>query len=368
MAETQEVEGLVRSKFTVKEFFVLPEGELEFQIVYDGQTKSKFAQLEAEISSTGYRPELAGTEEEAVLTVRRAGAERKNPSRTTVILALFTLASVVVFAIGEVLNYQELAPSVSSYFVLFAFAIGAMVILGAHELGQRVVGRRTRAGHANSYLIPWIPFFPPGPSLGFTSTQREPALNRDALFDTVLAGPLFVLAFALVIYALGDVTSTQSTLLYQWATTPNSPTLTNPSVLESAVDFILGPVLPKVAANALPVSPLADAATIGFIILFMDLLPLGTFDGGLMMNAAGGERAVRVATYLAAFGLLVIDTPTYWALAVFALLLAGRPANLKLLDNVSGLSAYRRWIFVGSLVLAFLCLPIPHNLGTISLP
>ena len=368
MSETQDVEALIRSKFTVKDFFALPDGELEFQIPYDKGSKEKFAQLEAEIAPKGYRPELTGTTEEAILTVRKPSAEDKKPSRMTVILALFTLASVVVFAIGEVLNYEQLAPSVSSYYVLFAFAIGTMAILGSHELGQQLVSRRRRAGHANSYLIPWIPFFPPGPSLGFNSAQREPALNRDALFDTVLAGPLFILAFALIIYAIGDVTSTQSTLLYQWATTPNSPMLTNPSALESAMDFILGPVLPKAVAGALPTSPLADAATIGFIILFMDLLPMGTFDGGLLLNSARGEKAVRISTYLAAFVLLLIDTPTYWALAVFALLLAGRPANLKLLDSVSGLSRSRQWVFAGALVLAFLCLPFPHNLGTISLP
>ena len=368
MAGLPDLEGLIRSKFTVKEFFALPEGELEFQVAYTSETKAAFARLESELSPQGYRPELTGTKDEAVLTIRRSGPERKETSRAPVVLALFTLASVVVFAIGEVLNYQQLAPAVSGYYVLFAFAIGTMAVLGGHELGQLVFSRRRRAGHASSYLIPWLPFLPPAPSLGFTSSQREPALNKDALFDTVLAGPLLMLAFALVIYAIGDVTSAQSALLYQWAHNGNSTRLTNPNVIEASMDAILGPVLPKAVAGALPISPLADAATVGFIIIFIDLLPMATFDGGLLLNTAWGENAVRVVTYFTAFGLLILDTPTYWALAVFALLLAGRPSNLKVLDGISGLTRSRQWIFVGALVLAFLCLPVPHNLGTISLP
>ena len=368
MSGQQDLEQLVRSKFKVKEFFALPDGEFEFQVEYDERTKRGFEQLESEASSRGYRPELSGSKEECVLSIRKAEPEKKDASRFTVVLALFTCAAVVVFAIGEVLNYQQLAPSLSEYYVFFSFAACTMLLFGAHELGQRMMATRRKGGHASSYLIPWLPFFPPAPSLGFTSTQRAPALNRDHLFDTVIAGPLFILALALVIYAMGDITAAQSPLLYQWAHNGNATRLTNSNAVQASMDAILAPVLPRAVPFALPVSPLADAATIGFILVFIGLLPMATFDGGLLSLSAWGERAARALTYLSAFGLLLVDTPNYWALAVLVLLLAGRNYGLKLLDGVSGLSPSRQWVFIGTLVLAFLCLPIPHNIGTLALP
>jgi hypothetical protein len=109
---------------------------------------------------------------------------------------------------------------------------------------------------------------------------------------------------------------------------------------------------------------------VGFILAFIGLLPMTIYDGGLLSCIAWGERAARVTTYLSVLLLLLIDMnyATYWAVAIVALLLAGRPVRLKLLDEVSALSSSRRWVFIGSLVLAFLCLPVPHSLATFPLP
>ncbi len=366
--QAADPEQLVRATFNVKEFFALPGEELEFQITYEADTKGKFSKLYSELSKSGYRPELTGTRDECVLTLKKAEATHAKASRFTVILALLTLASIVVFALAEVLNYEELAPSVPSYFVFIGFAAGAALLVGAHELGQRLLARRRNAGRANSYLIPWLPFLPPAPSLGFATAQREPAMNRDCLFDTVIAGPLAILALAIIIYVIGDLTAAQSTLLYQWAHNGNATRLTNPNAIEMSIDVILGPVLPKIAPNALAISPLADAATVGFILVFIGLLPMAFFDGGFLSALAGGPGLARVTSYLSVVALMVFDTPTYWALAVLALLLTGRPFQPKVLDEVSELSWSRRWVFALSVVAAFLCLPFPHNLGTFSLP
>ncbi len=366
--QSTDPEQLVRSMFTVKQSFALPGGELEFQIAYAADTKGKFSRLHSELLTKGYRPELTGTKDDCVLTLKKAEPAHAKASRFTVILALLTLASIVVFALAEVLNYEELAPSVPSYFVFIGFSAGTALIVGAHELGQRLLAKRRNAGHANSYLIPWLPFLPPAPSLGFATAQREPAVNRDGLFDTVIAGPLAILALAIVIYIIGDLSAAQSTLLYQWAHGANATKLTNPNVIEMSVDLILGPVLPKTAANALAVSPLADAATVGFILVFIGLLPMAFFDGGFLSALAGGPGLARVTSYLSVIALMVLDTPTYWALAVLVLLLAGRPFQPRLLDEVSELSWTRKSAFALSVAVAFLCLPIPHNLATLWLP
>jgi hypothetical protein len=359
---------MVRNRFAVKQSFTLPEGELEFQVAYDGGTKARFAGLFAELEPRGYRPELTGTKDECVLTIRRAAPYDGKPSRITVILALFALASIIFFGLAEALNYEVFAPALQPDFVLVSFSVGAAIIVGAHEIGQRMMAQRRKAGHANSYLIPWLPFLPPAPTLGFAATQREPAMNRDALFDTVIAGPLVLLVFAIVIYAIGDVTSVQSTVLYQWAHNGNASRLTNENVIQSGLDVLLGPALPKAVAGALPVSPLADASTVGFIVVFIDLLPMAYYDGGYLSALAWRPVLARAGSYLSVLVLMVLDTPIYWGLAILVLLLAGRPFKLSLLDEVSELSRSRKWVYTGAIVLALLCLPIPHNLGTLPLP
>jgi hypothetical protein len=366
-----DVEQLVRSRFIVKEYFALPDGEFEFQVAYDDDTKQKFAQLQPEADAKGYRPELTGTQEECVLMLRKAGAPPAARSRVPVLLALLTLASLAVFALLQVSVDEQLSPSISKFLVFFGFSATVGVILGAHELGQRLAARRGQAGHSSSYLIPGIPFLTPFlPSLGFVNAQREPAVNRDRLFDVVIAGPLAILVIAILLYLVGVLTATQSTVPFQATNLANSTVSINPSAVQAGIDSLLGPLIPSIPAGYVQVSPIADGAAFGFVLVFIGLLPMAVFDGGLLTCTALGERAAKVTTYLSVLVLLLIDMnyATYWAVAIIALLLAGRPVKLKLLDEVSGLSASRKWAFVGSIVLAFLCLPAPHSLATFPLP
>ena len=370
-ASPPDVEGLVRARFSVKEYFALPDGELEFQIAYDQNTKRRFSDFQTEAAAKGYRPELAGSKDDCVLVLRKAEQTPSRQSRVTVLMALLTLASLGVFAYFQLPVDEQLLPSVSAGYVFFGFAGTVAVLLGAHEMGQRLAARNGRAGHSNSYLIPGVPFITSFlPSLGFVNTQREPAVNKDALFDVVIAGPLAILVLAIVLYILGEVTAVPSTVPLNTIPLANSTILINPSAIQMGIGLLLGPLVRSVPAGYVQISPIADGAAFGFVLVFICLLPMAIFDGGLLANVAWGEKAARGTTYLSVLVLLIIDmnVAPYWAVAIVALLLAGRPARLKLRDEVSRLSSSRRWVFVGTLVLAFLCLPIPHSLATLPLP
>ncbi|MDE1853724.1 MAG: hypothetical protein KGI38_08260 [Thaumarchaeota archaeon] len=367
--QPSEPERIVRSLFSVKQSFVLPDGELEFQVGYDDGTKGKFAELKAQLMPLGFRPELTGSADECVLVLRRAETTPRKLSRLPVLLALFTLASLVFTALLQQSVYHDLVPSMPDYVSFLGFGATVAVLLGVHELGQRLVGRSRDAGRASSYLIPGVPLITSFlPSLGFAGWQREPALNRDSLFDAVIAGPLAMLGLAILLYAVGDITSVQSAVPFSSSPLANTTISINPSVVQLAVDSLLGPVLRSVPAGYAAVSPMADGATIGFVLVFFGLLPMAVYDGGLMASAAWGPKAARAASYLSVLALLTLDTPNYWAVAIVALLLVGRPHQLKLSDEVSGLSSSRQWLFVGTLVLAFLCVPVPHNIANFPLP
>jgi hypothetical protein len=352
----------------VKQFFALPDGELEFQVAYDGDTKRRFAELSAAVAPVGYTALLQGRTDECILLLRKTDATPRRESRLPVLFALFTSITLVVFALLQQQVYQQLVPSLSAYGVFFEFSVAIALIFAAHEFVQRYVGMRRDAGQASSFLIPSIPFLPPFlPSLGFVASQHKPALNRDRLFDTVIVGPLAMLGLAVILYVVGDVTATQSAALVPGSQLANSTVSINANAIQMGIDWVLRPILPAVASGNVQVSPIADGATVGFILVFIGLLPMAFYDGGFLSSLVLSEGPARIASYLSVLALLLLDTPTYWALAVVVLLLAGRPFQIRLRDEVSSLSSARKWIFVGSVALAFLCLPLPHNLGTLPL-
>ena len=369
--QPSQIEQLVRSKFSVKEHFALPDGELEFQVAFDGSTKQKFAQLQSEAGAMGFRPELTGTRDECTLTIRKAEPRVANVSRVPVVLALLTAASLVVFGLLQQDLDRQLLPSMSSYYIFFGFSGTIAVLMAAHEMGQRLSARKGQAGHSNSYLLPGIPFLTPFlPSLGFVTTQREPALNKDRLFDVVIAGPIAVLGLSIILYIVGLLTAVPSTVAFQNTQLVNTTVSINPNAIELAINAVAGPLVHGAPAGYVQISPVADGAAFGFVLAFICLLPMAIFDGGFLSSLVLGERVARIATYLSVLLLLVIDMnyATYWATAIVALLLAGRPVRMKLQDEVSGLSSGRRWAFLGSLILAILCLPFPHSLATMPLP
>ncbi len=368
--EIPDIEQLARSRFTVKEHFALPDGELEFQIAYDEGTKQKFAEFQPEATKRGFRPELTGTKEDCVLTLRKKPSSPKGRSRVPVVVALLTIASLAVFGYLQQTLDNQLLPSLSGYVIFFGFTATVAVIMGGHELGRRLATRRAKSGRPNTYLLPGIPFITSFlPSLGFVNTQSEPALNRDRLFDAVVAGPLAILLLSLLFYVIGVMTATQSTVPFQNTNLVNTTISINPNALQLGIDAVLGHLAPTAPAGYNEISPIADGASFGFVLAFVGFLPMALYDGGLLSSIAWGEKAARATTYLSVLLLLIIDIDyaTYWAVAIVALLIAGRPIKLKLLDEVSGVSTSRQWIFVGTLVLALLCLPIPHSIATFSL-
>lgn len=359
---------MVREMFEVRQSFALPDEEFEFQVTYDSLVKNKFVELKSKASALGYTPELSGSPEECVLVFRKRVPRTRSLPRMPVIFLFFTLAALVVSSIMEFEVGRQLVSPFANYVGFFAFGLSVAAVFAAHEVGQRIVARRRDAGHANSYMIPGLPIVPPFlPSIGFASSQHDPAVNRDSFFDAVMAGPMAMLLLSVLLYVIGDLTAVQSAVPFAQTNLTNTTVTIAPNAIQMGLDSLLAPFTRTVPAGYVLVSPVADAASIGFMLVFICLLPMAAYDGGLLASASWGPRTARAAGYLSVLALLAIDTPNYWAVAIVALLLVGRPFQLKLLDDVSALSPSRRWLMLALLVVALLCLPVPHNLASFPL-
>jgi hypothetical protein len=359
---------MVRGMFKVKDTYQLPEGEVEYTVEYGPETKRAFERLNDALAGKGLTPWLTGTKEECVLVLRKPTTVPSKRSRLPVILLLLTLASVVLFSLFDRVTYEVYAPSIPGFLVLIPYWIVVAAALGAHQLGRMAVAWRNKTPLPVSYVVPGIPYITLVlPSLGFVSRQSGPAVNRDKLFGVILVGPLLVLAVAVVAYAIGAVSSVQSTQPLPSCQYTGSYISLCPSVIQSGLDYMTAPFSPAVAQGFLRFSPIQDGAAVCFLVAFIGFLPMASFDGGYLASLVWGRSGARVATYLSVLALILIDTPNYWGVAIVALLLAGRPVQPWVLDEVSGLSDKRKLIFLGAIALGFLALPIPQGFATFQL-
>jgi membrane-associated protease RseP (regulator of RpoE activity) len=208
------------------------------------------------------------------------------------------------------------------------------------------------------------------PILGIGSGLREPAVNRDRLFDVTAAGPLAALLASALLYMAGEFMTVQSTLPAHGAAAFGSFLAVgqvSPGVIQRAIDSLTSGLVSSAAAGPVRLSPMEDAATAGFMLSFMSLFPLVGFDGGHLFTAAFGGRATRLASYVGALALICLDTPRYWAVAVVVILLTARPQEARFRDEVSELSAGRKALLMAAIVLAVLSIPIPGNLAAFPL-
>jgi len=372
-ANPPEPDATVRALFDVRDFFQLPDGDSEYKVAYGHQTKRHFEELRDGLAPQGLTPWLTGDKDECILTLRKKQRAAMRASRIPLIMLLLSLVSIIVFSLLERTIYGNLAPEVSGLVVFFSYSLCVVAVLAGHELGHRYVARRSGETAPASYLIPGIPGVTASlPAVGPLTVQRGPALNRDSFFDVTIWGPLAAFLVSLALYVIGEFSTVISSIPLK-GNEVISPYISvnqvNPSAIQFLVDSAFTPFTIQAPLDFVKLSPVADGAAVGFLLTFVSLLPMSSFDGGLLSHSAWGRNASRLATYLSAFVLISLDTQSlsYWAVAIIVLLLAGRQADVQLLDGVSPISRRRKWVYLGAIVLAFLCVPIPKDLLTIPL-
>lgn len=299
------------------------------------------------------------------------------PRRLRLALLLFLLTIVSTLFVGLHLTraYQQGQPpyadSIYSFelirelaanpFVLFQgwpFAATLMGILLAHELGHYFACRYYR-------IVASYPYFLPFPNLigtmGAFIRIQSPIVNRRALFDVGIAGPLvgFVLAVPALAWGLAH------SRLLPGALEGSGIVFGNPPLVWLLEKFFW----PGVPGDHLMLHPVARAAWVGLFATALNLLPVGQLDGGHIVYAVAAEKHRRLSrVFLLALlgaGLLGLRYPeTLWpGWLVFGgfLLLVG-PRHPAVLDPGAGLDSRRLWLALAGLLVFFLCFtPVPFH-------
>jgi membrane-associated protease RseP (regulator of RpoE activity) len=256
--------------------------------------------------------------------------------------------NVPPFTNGSIFPYPAVIAHPALLVTGFPFAFTLMGILLAHELGHFFACRY--------YRIPAsYPYFIPAPTLigtmGAFIRIRSPIINRKALFDIGLAGPVVGFLFALPALAVAIATSkvVPGAQSQGWLIFGNPPLV---RLLETVLR-------PNVRPGDLLLNPVGRAAWVGLFVTALNLLPASQLDGGHVVYAVAPEKH----RYLSLAVILALVPMTWlwsgWLLWAVLLLFIGF-RHPPLLDRWDPLDGRRRFWALIALVIFLLCFtPIP---------
>lgn len=216
-------------------------------------------------------------------------------------LALFalTLLSTLVAGVQFAADYSSnQAPNIEDFFraypaILteprlllagFPFSFTLIGILLAHELGHYFACRYYSISASYPYFIPAPTLIG---TLGAFIRIRSPIVNRKALFDVGIAGPVVGFLFAVPALAIGIayskvVPAAQANALLVFG----DPLISR---------LLMAWLRPGVAPADLLLHPVGRAAWVGLFATALNLLPAGQLDGGHILYSLASESHRRVS-------------------------------------------------------------------------
>ncbi len=280
------------------------------------------------------------------------------PLLLLVLTVFSTLAVGTEFAMAYSANRAAFANGFGFYFEIarepellllgIPFSFTLLTILGAHELGHYFA---CRYYHIQSSY----PFFIPAPTLigtmGAFIRIRSPIVNRKALFDVGLAGPVVGFLFAVPALAVAIAFSKLVP-----ASEVDSPLVFGQPMLSRLLMMVLRP---GVDAADLFLHPVGRAAWVGLFATALNLLPAGQLDGGHIVFALSSEQHRRISLAVA---LALLPMGWFWQgwLLWSVLLFLFGFRHPRLLDRWERIDNKRRVWAVIALVIFLLCfMPIP---------
>lgn len=291
--------------------------------------------------------------------------QREPPRDFWLPLALFLLTVISTLAVGTefAMAYAENRAPFAHGFAFYwdiarepglllmgiPFSFTLLAILGAHELGHYYACRYYN-------IQATYPYFIPAPTIigtmGAFIRIRSPIVNRKALFDVGLAGPVVGFLFAVPALALAIAFS---------KVVPAGEVQAQLVFGEPLLSRILAALLrPEVSAADLFLHPVGRAAWVGLFATALNLLPAGQLDGGHIIYALTSEnhRRISMAVALALVPLSVFFWSGWMIWALLLIVFGFR--HPRLLDRWERIDAKRRAWAVAALLIFILCfIPVP---------
>ena len=324
----------------------------------------------------------------------------KLSSNLLITIVLFVLTVFSMMLMGVNVPPEEISASDSSPIAFlfrhiltgWPFALSMMGILFAHEMGHYIMCRYYRVPASLPFFLP-APLISPLGTLGAFIVMRGIPKNKRVLFDVGVAGPLAGVVIAIPVLFIGLSLSHLGPI--GGAAPGTTGLLEGNSIFYLFSKYLVfGRLLPEpvsmgglspvaywlryfftaqpIPFNGLDVQldPVALAGWAGLLVTALNLVPVGTLDGGHVAYGLFGEKARRIfpvaigALIALSFlpSLLTFSLGAFnfsWLLWVFILFWLGN-VRTQPLDDITPLDGKRRALGFFMLVLFILLFtPIP---------
>ena len=356
----EEIISLVNSLFEVNQF-TKTLYSLEFKID-DLDFKSKFEDLAWRLEDMSYMCKLEKMDDGKYLIIQKFTPKKQRKWLSASWTPRILFAIVVIFVMIDGFVRTENANSIleigNPLEMAGIYTLALLGILGIHESGHLIAAKVHRLKTTWPYFIPGLPIIGI-PTFGAFIQSKGLTINREILFDVAIAGPIAGLIIAVIVSMFAAYTA------------PVLEVDVAQGLYEDSrlIKWDLGEPLLMTASLALfgkggeghevLMTPLLFAAWIGFLITFLNLLPAWQLDGGHMARTLLGPKLHRYATYGSMAILVLLD---FWLMAILILVLSSRNPSANPLDDISPLTKNRKFAYVGVIVLAILCAPLPSGL------
>lgn len=287
--------------------------------LYSEDTSAAYVQLAAEMKPLEITPLFRWEgKQHAVILV--PGVIRAGQQRVWVNIALFVVTLISVLITGGLYGMEELPvgfwPTVSTFVSKgWPFAVSMLAILGTHEFGHYLMGRRHGLNVSLPYFIP-MPFSPFG-TMGAFINMRDIPRNRRVLLDVGIAGPLAGFVVAVPVLLLGLSLSEISILPVAPAAQAQLQMEGNSIVYLLAKYLTFGKLLPQpldyngvapllywlkyfFTGQPFPfggmdvmLHPVAWAGWAGLLVTGLNLIPAGQLDGGHISFVLFGSKWMK---------------------------------------------------------------------------
>jgi len=362
----EEIISFVNSIFEVSDF-TKAEFSLEFRIE-DLEFKSKFVDLARKLENRSYICKLEEMNGSRYIIIQKFTPKKQRKWLSTAwtprILFAIVISFVMIDGYYRTSGTNSIVEIGDPLEMAGVYTLSLLGILGIHELGHIIAAKVHRLKTTWPYFIPGLPVIGI-PTFGAFIQAKGLTINREILFDVAIAGPIAGLVIAVIVSIYGAYTAPildqeiaaelfAESRLIEW--NQGEPML----MTVSLAMFGKGG-----EGHEVIMTPIMFAAWIGFLITFLNLLPAWQLDGGHMARTLLGAKMHRYATYGSMAILVLLN---YWLMAVLIFIMSSRNPGASPLDDVSPLSRNRKFAYMGIIVLAILCAPLPSGFWSSMLP
>ncbi|MBI5931054.1 MAG: site-2 protease family protein [Chloroflexi bacterium] len=197
------------------------------------------------------------------------------------------------------------------------FAFPLLLILGVHEMGHYVAARLHKVKVTLPFFIP-LPLSGIVPlslgTMGAVIFITSPFKNRKMLFDVGLAGPLAGLLVAIPLFITGLKTQPTIGIPLEWLQQLHIDRVSVPAFLQWMARTVYDEhQVSLIDRTVFFRHPQALAAWFGTLLTFLNLLPLGQFDGGHVAFALFGRRVAWPLAFSVAAICVMLGLMGYWS-------------------------------------------------------